>query len=304
MKVSHLLLAALTIAAPLTMNSCSVVSQVRSVDLSKIPVLNKVAEAQKDMMDQYGASARLLLQSRLAALEALALDAEAYADADKASQAYDVAVTIAKEARAKMEGVKAELTNIQNSPDMDAVSKAVTNTADADTMVQEGYTKLGTIANSGNAAVTAQNAKGDKLVLTAVHHVEAANVKIAESYGLLQDAQLTELKLVAVAAAQSAALIKGLESADTVQKVGLAITFRPIVYFLTGLPDEIKGQNAIKAMWEDHAKQVAGLKLPSRKQLPDLKSDTKQIAKGIQQAITSTASGSGSSSGSLLKSIF
>lgn len=302
MKVSHLLLAALTIAAPLTMNSCSVVSQVRSVDLSKLPGLNKVAEAQQDMMAQYATSARLLLQSRLAALEALALDAEAYADADKASQAYDVAVTIAKEARAAMDNVKAELTNIQNTPDYDTANKAVSNTADADKRVQEGYTKLGAIANKGNAGIAAQNAKGAAYNMAAVQHVQGANVKIAESYGLLQDAQIAEVKLTALAAAQSAVLIKGLEGASPSEKVGLGITFRPIVYFLTGLPDEIKEQNELKAMWEEHAKQVTGLVLPKPKVMPNLKADPKQIAKEIQQAITSA--GSGSSSASLLKSIF
>ena len=304
MKVSHLLLAALTIAAPLTMNSCSVISQVRTVDLSKLPGLNKVAEAQQDMMAQYATSARLLLQSRLAALEALALDAEAYADAKKAGDEYDKAAAIAKDARAKMDNVKAELTNIQNTPDYDTANKAVSNTADADTMVQDGYTKLGAIANKGNAGIAAHNAKGAAYNMAAVQHVQGANVKIAESYGLLQDAQIEEVKLTALAAAQSAVLIKGLEGASPSEKVGLGITFRPIVYFLTGLPDEIKEQNELKAMWEEHAKQVTGLVLPKPKVTPNLKADFKERGKGILSALSSVSGGSGSSSASLLKSIF
>lgn len=286
MKVSHLLMAALTIAAPLTMNSCSVVSQVRSVDLSKIPGLNVIADAQKGMMDQYASSARLLLQSRMAALEALALDAEAYADAKKAGDEYDKAVTIAKKARAKMDSVKAELTNLQNTPDYDTASKVVSNTADADKIVQEGYTELGAIAGNANSAIAAQNAKGDKLVMAAVQHVAAANTKIAESYGLLQDARWQEGKLVALAAAQSAILIKKLEGASTMDKVALGITFRPIVYFLTGLPGEFEEQGEIMALWEEHAKQVAGLKLPGRKQMPNIKAEVAKAAPQIMSAFT------------------
>lgn len=286
MKVSHLLMAALTIAAPLTMNSCSVVSQVRSVDMSRFPGLSAVADAQKGMMDQYASSSRLLLQSRMAALEALALDAEAYADAKKAGDEYNRAVTIAKNARAKMTDVKAELTNIQNQPDMGAIDKAVSNTADADKMVQDGYKELGAIAGSANSAIAAQNAKGDKLVMAAVQHVAGANAKIAESYGLLQDAQWEEGKLVLTAAAQSAVLIKGMESASTLQKVGLGVTFRPIVYFLTGLPDEFREQEEIKGMWEEHAKQVAGLKLPGRKQMPNIKAEVAKAAPQIMSAFT------------------
>lgn len=284
MKVSHLLLAALTIAAPLTMNSCSVISQVRSVDMSQFPGLSAVADAQKGMMDQYASSSRLLLQSRMAALEALALDAEAYADAKKAGDEYNKAVTIAKKARAKMADVKAELTNIQNQPDMGAIDKAVSNTADADKMVQDGYKELGAIAGSANSAIAAQNAKGDKLVMAAVQHVAGANAKIAESYSLLQDAQWEEGKLVATAVAQSAILIKGMEGASSLQKVALGVTFRPIVYFLTGLPGEFSEQEEIKAMWEEHSKQVAGLKLPSRKQLPNVKAEVVKAAPQILSA--------------------
>lgn len=278
MKTTPFILAALMMAAPLCVNSCSVVNQVRSVDMSKIPGLNAVAAAQKDMMAQYGTSARLLLQSRMAALEALALDAEAYADAKKAGEAYDKAVTIAKNARAKMAAVNEELTNIQNSPDLGALNKAVDNTKDAEDMVNKGYTELASIADNANAAITAQNNKGDKLKLAAVQHVEAANVKIAESYGLLQDARWTEAKLVGVAAVQSTALVKSMKNASPMDKVALGITFRPIVYFVTGLPEEFQEQGAIMDMWEEHAKQVSGLKLPARKQLPNVKAEAAKAA--------------------------
>ena len=286
MKTTPFILAALMMAAPLCVNSCSVVNQVRSVDMSKIPGLNAVADAQKDMMAQYGTSARLLLQSRMAALEALALDAEAYADAKKAGEAYDKAVTIAKNARAKMAAVNEELTNIQNSPDLGALNKAVDNTKDAEDMVNKGYTELASIAGNANAAITAQNNKGDKLNLAAVQHVEAANVKIAESYGLLQDARWEEAKLVGVAAVQSAALVKSMKDASPMDKAALAITFRPIVYFVTGLPGEFEEQGAIMDMWEEHAKQVAGLKLPSRKQLPDVKAVAAKAAPQLASTFT------------------
>lgn len=288
MKTTPYILAALMMAAPLYLNSCSVVNQVRSVDMSKIPGLNAVADAQKDMMDQYGTSARLLLQSRMAALEALALDAEAYADAKKAGEAYDKAVSIAKEARAMMEVVNEQLTNIQNKPDLDALNKAVDITKEAETIKNKGYSELASISDNANAAITAQNNKGDKLKLAAVQHVEAANVKIAESYGLLQDARWTEAKLVGVAAVQSTALVKSMKDASPMDKAALAITFRPIVYFVTGLPEEFQEQGAIMDMWEEHAKQVSGLKLPSRKQLPNVKAEAAKAA--TQMASTFTPS--------------
>lgn len=290
MKTTPFILAALMLAAPLYLNSCSVVGQVRSVDMSKIPGLNAVAEAQKGMMDQYGASARLLLQSRLAALTALELDAQAYADAKKAGEEYEKAVNIAANAKAKMAVVNEELTNLQNKPDLEAVNKAVANTKEADSVVNDGYKELAAMAGNANAGIEAQNAKGDNMVLSAVHHVAAANGKIAESYGLLQDAQMMEAQLSLTAAAQSAALIKGMEGASAMEKAALGITFRPIVYFLTGLPDELNEQEAIKGLWEDHSKQVSGLKLPSRKQLPDVKAATAKAAPKLISSFTPSIS--------------
>ncbi len=286
MKTTPFVLAALMMAAPMYLNSCSVVSQVRSVDMSKIPGLNAVADAQRGMMEQYGTSARLLLQSRMAALEALALDAQAYADAKKSGEEYEKATKIAARAKAKMAVVNEELTNLQNKPDMDAVSKAVSNTEEADSIVNDGYSELASIAGAANADIAAQNAKGDRKAVAAMQHVDAANVKIAESYSLLQEARWTEAKLVAVAAAQSTVLVKSMKNASSMDKMALGITFRPIVYFLTGLPDEFQTQDGIMTMWEEHSKQVTGLKLPSRKQMPDVKGLAAKAAPQVLSAFT------------------
>lgn len=286
MKITPYVLTALMLAAPLYLNSCSVVSQVRKVDVSSIPGLGDVLKAQDEMMDQYATSSRLLLQSRLSALKALELDAQAYADAKQAGEEYDKAVAIAASARSKMDEVNAQLTNIQNKPDLEAMNKAVANTKDADDIVRSGYAKLAAMAGSANAAIAAQNAKGDKLVLAAVQHVDAANGKIVESYRLLQDAQWTEAQLTLTAVAQSTALIKAMEGASSMNKAALGVTFRPIVYFLTGLPDELAEQSEIKGMWENHAQQVSGLTLPSPKQLPDIKAKAAPVASKMLSSFT------------------
>lgn len=290
MKITPYVFAALMLAAPLYLNSCSVVSQVRSVDVSSIPGLGAVLKAQDGMMEQYAASSRLLLRSRLAALQALELDAQAYADAKKAGEEYEAAVKIAKSAKDKMASINEELTNIQNKPDMDAVNKAVANTKDADEIVNKGYEKLASMADKANSDIAAQNAKGDRKVQSAVQHVAAANTKIAESYSLLQDAQWAEAQLSLTAVAQSAALVKGMEGASALDKAALAVTFRPIVYFLTGLPEEFEEQENIKSMWEEHAKQVAGLTLPSRKQMPDIKAEVVKAAPKLMSSFTPSIS--------------
>lgn len=271
MKITPFVAAAVLLSAPLYLNSCSVVSQARKVDVSSIPGLGAVLKSQDAMMEEYAASARLLLQSRLAALQALELDAQAYADAKKAGEEYEKAVKIATDVKDAIAKVNEEMTNIQNSPDMDAVSKAVANTKAADNLVKEGYNELSSMASNANAAIEAQNAKGDALCMAAVQHVDAANTKIADSYALLQDARLKEAQLTVKAAAQSTALVKAMEGASALDKAALGVSFRPIVYFLTGLPDEFEEQNTIQSMWDEHATQVTGLKLPSRKQMPDVK---------------------------------
>lgn len=286
MKVSHIVVAALAVSAPLTMNSCSVVSQIRSVDLAQFPGMDGISKAQEEMMQQYGESTRLLVQSRVASLEALELDATAYAESKKAGDEYKKAVKIASNAKKMMNDLNAQLTNLQNKPDLSAVNKAVEVSDDAQEIVQEGYASLSEMAGSANASIAAQNKKGDKMVMAAYNHVAGANNKIAESYGLLQNAQLAEGKLVVTAAAQSAELIKSMKGASSMQKAALAITFRPIVYFLTGLPDEFNTQDDIRNMWQEHAKQVDGLKLPSAVQMPSVKTAAVDAGKSLLKEIT------------------
>lgn len=288
MKITPYVFAALMLAAPLYLNSCSVVSQVRSVDVSSIPGLSAVAKAQEGMMAEYGQSAQLLLKSRIAALEALQLDAEAIADAEKAGDEYEKAKSIAAKAKDMMAGVQAQLTNVQNSPDdVDAINKAIEKTKEVDSAILDANNELAAIKNRANNDIKAQNAKGDKLVLAAMQHVAGANAKIAESYGLLQDAQMKEAELVLKATTHSAALVKGMESASALDKAALGLQFRPIVYFLTGLPDELTEQETIKSMWQEHADTVAGIKLPARKQLPDVKAQAAKAATSVAKSFQS-----------------
>lgn len=287
MKITPYVFAALMLAAPLYLNSCSVVSQVRSVDVSSIPGLSAVAKAQEGMMAEYGQSAQLLLKSRIAALEALQLDAQAIADAKQAGDEYEKAKSIAAKAKDMMAGVQAQLTNVQNKPDMDSISKAIEETKGVDDFVKEANNEMAAIAGNANAGIAARNAKGDKLVLAAIQHVDGANAKIAESYGLLQDAQMKEAELVLKATTHSAALVKGMESASALDKAALGLQFRPIVYFLTGLPDELTEQETIKSMWQEHADTVAGIKLPARKQLPDVKAQAAKAATSVAKSFQS-----------------
>lgn len=290
MKITPYIAAVVLLSAPLYLNSCSVVSQARKVDVSSIPGLGAVLKSQDGMMEQYASSSRLLLQSRLSALKALELDAQAYADAKQAGKEYDKAASIAAAARSKMDEVNAELTNIQNKPDLDAVSKAIAKTKDVDDIVKEGYADLSAIAGTANADINEQNAKGDRLVMSAVQHVDAANASIAESYRLLQDAQWAEAQLTLTAVEQSNALVKAMQGASALDKAALGVSFRPIVYFLTGLPDEFAEQGNIKDMWENHAQQVSGLKLPARKQMPDVKAKAASAAAKVASSFTPSIS--------------
>lgn len=290
MKITPYIAVAALLSAPLYLNSCSVVSQARKVDVSSIPGLGAVLKSQDGMMEQYASSSRLLLQSRLSALKALELDAQAYADAKQAGKEYDKAVALAVKVKSKMDGVSAELTNIENNPDLDAVSKAIAKTDDVMDLVKEGYAELASMAASANADINAQNAKGDRLVMSAVQHVDAANASIAESYRLLQDAQWAEAQLTLTAVEQSTALVKAMEGASALDKAALGVTFRPIVYFLTGLPDEFAEQGNIKDMWENHAQQVSGLKLPARKQMPDVKAKAASAATKVASSFTPSIS--------------
>ena len=253
--IAMTVLAAMSVGT--VVSSCSMVNQaissVRSIDMSKYPGLDIVANAQKGMMEQYSQSTKLLLQSRLAAVEALILDAEAIAANQKAGDIYNSAKKIAANGKDKQKLLLAQIENITNAQDMDAIDKVKEATSGIDAMIAEGYSELSKATKSTNAQIAATNKKGDMYIAQSMQHqAEAAN-KIVQSHSLLQDAQIMELKLVAEAALQSVSLIKSFEGASTLEKGLLAVQFRPIVYFLTGLPDEFEEQDAVKAMWEEHA---------------------------------------------------
>lgn len=253
--IAMTVLAAMSVGT--VVSSCSMVNQaissVRSIDMSKYPGLDIVANAQKGMMEQYSQSTKLLLQSRLAAVEALILDAEAIAANQKAGEIYNSAKKIAANGKDKQKLLLAQIENITNAQDMEAIDKVKEATSGIDSMIAEGYSELSKATKSTNAQIAATNKKGDMYIAQSMQHqAEAAN-KIVQSHSLLQDAQIMELKLVAEAALQSVSLIKSFEGASTLEKGLLAVQFRPIVYFLTGLPDEFEEQDAVKTMWEEHA---------------------------------------------------
>lgn len=287
MKVTPILCGALLMTAPLYLNSCAVVEQVRNVDMSSIPGLSIIADAQQGMMDSYAQSTKLLMRSNRAALDALILDAQAYADAKKAGEEYDKAVSIRKRGEEMLREIDEQQQNLANKPDLDTMKKAHEMTEDVVALHREFNEMKAASAAGTNAQIASQNAKGDKLVMAAVDHVQGANVKIAESYELLQEAQMAECALVATAGVQAVQLIKAMESASPLQKAALAISFRPMVYFLTGLPGELDKQDEIKAMWEEHAKQVAGLTLPAAKTRPDVKSTITSVAPQLVKSFAS-----------------
>ncbi len=256
----------LCLGAQLT--SCSFVSQavssVRSIDLSQYPGLNVVASAQKGMMNTYSQSAMLILRSRMAALDALVLDAEAIAANEKAGDIYNMATKIAADGKEKQKLLQAQIKNITNSQDIDVINKAKDETASVDSMIAEGYSELSKATCKTNASIANTNKKGDMYIAQSMKHQAAAKAKIAESYSLLQDSQIMELKLAAVAAAQTTALVNGMSGASTLDKAILAVQFRPIIFFLTGLPEEFNQQNEVCAMWEEHAAN-SNIKLNTKK---------------------------------------
>ena len=239
------------------LTSCSLVSQavssVRSVDMSQYPGLSLVAKAQEGMMETYGQSAKLILRSRLAALDALVLDAEAIAANEKAGDTYKLATKIAANGKEKQKMLQAQIENITNSQDMDVINKAKEETASVDAMIAEGYSELSKATSKTNADIAATNKKGDMYIAQSMQHQAAAEAKIVESHSLLQESQIMELKLAATAAAQTAVLVKGMSGASALDKSLLAIQFRPIMFFLTGLPEEFDQQNEVRTMWEEHA---------------------------------------------------
>jgi hypothetical protein len=239
------------------LTSCSLVSQavssVRSIDMSQYPGLNVVAKAQEGMMKTYGQSANLILRSRLAAVDALVLDAEAIAANEKAGDTYKLATKIAAQGKEKQKLLQAQIQNIANAQDMDVINKAKEETASVDAMIAEGYSELSKATSKTNANIAATNKKGDMYIAQSMQHQAAAESKIVESHSLLQESQIMELQLAATAAAQTAVLVQGMSSASALDKAMLAIQFRPILFFLTGLPGEFDDQNEVRAMWEEHA---------------------------------------------------
>ena len=270
------------------LTSCSLVSQavssVRSVDMSQYPGLSLVAKAQEGMMETYGQSAKLILRSRLAALDALVLDAEAIAANEKAGDTYKLATKIAANGKEKQKMLQAQIQNITNSQDMDVINKAKEETASVDAMIAEGYSELSKATSKTNANIAATNKKGDMYIAQSMQHQAAAKSKIEESYSLLQDSQIMELKLAATAAAQTAVLVKGMSGASALDKGLLAVQFRPILFFLTGLPAEFDQQNEVRAMWEEHAAN-SNITL-NTKQVGSIKEVTVKAAEKLSGAVS------------------
>ena len=270
------------------LTSCSLVGQavssVRGVDMSSIPGLDLLAKAQEGMMKTYGQSAELILRSRMAALDALVLDAEAIAANEKAGATYELATKIAANGKEKQKMLQAQIQNITNSQDMDVINKAKEETAAVDAMIAEGYSELSKATSKTNADIAATNKKGDMYIAQSMQHQAAAASKIVESHSLLQESQIMELKLAATAAAQTAVLVKGMSSASTLQKAALAVQFRPILFFLTGLPEEFDQQNEVRAMWEEHAAQ-SNITL-NTKQVGSIKEVTVKAAEKLSGAVS------------------
>lgn len=270
------------------LTSCSLVGQavssVRGIDMSNIPGLDLLAKAQEGMMQTYGQSANLILRSRMAALDALVLDAEAIAANEKAGATYELATKIAANGKEKQKMLQAQIQNITNSQDMDVINKAKEETASVDAMIAEGYSELSKATSKTNADIAATNKKGDMYIAQSMQHQAAAASKIVESHSLLQESQIMELKLAATAAAQTAVLVKGMSSASALQKAALAVQFRPILFFLTGLPEEFDQQNEVRAMWEEHAAQ-SNITL-NTKQVGSIKEVTVKAAEKLSGAVS------------------
>ena len=282
-------LSALSIVAVGTMTtSCSMVSQaissVRSIDMSQYPGLSLVSKAQDGMMETYGQSTKLILESRLAAVDALVLDAEAVAANEKAGDVYEDAKKIAARGKEKQKLLKAQIQNITNAQDLDGLSKAKEETDSVDKMVAEGYSLLSSATKSTNAKIAATNKKGDMYIAQSMQHQAEAARMIEKSYSLLQDAQIMELQLAATAVAQSAIIVKSMEGASALDKGLLAVQFRPILYFITGLPGEFDDQNAVKAMWEQHSAQ-SNIKLNTKK-IGSIKDVTVKAAEKLSDAVS------------------
>jgi hypothetical protein len=107
---------------------------------------------------------------------------------------------------------------------------------------------------------------------------------IVQSHSLLQDAQIMEVKLAATAVAHTAVLINAIGGASPLEKGLLIIQFRPILYFITGLPGEFEEQEAVRAMWEEHSAQ-SGITL-NTKQVDGIKGVTAKAVESLSGAVS------------------
>lgn len=287
-KVISAICAAAVVASGVMMTSCSFISQglasVRSLDISKYPGLDILSEAQEGMMKEYSRSTQLLLKSRLAAVEALILDAEAVAANNKGGSVYSSATKIAAKGKEQQKVLQAQILNITNAQDLDAINKAKSETEGVDEMIAEGYSELSRATATTNADIAATNKKGDMYIAQAMQHQAAAAAKIRESHSLLQDAQIAELELAATAVMHTTTLIDAMSGASSIEKGLLAVQFRPVLYFITGLPDEFAEQEKVKAMWEEHAVK-SNIKLNSKK-VGGIESVTASAAEKLMDSVS------------------
>lgn len=282
-------LSALAIVSTGTMfTSCQLVgdaiSSVRSIDLSTIPGGQILANSQKGMMEVYGQSTKLILESRLSAVNALVLDAEAVAANKKAGEVYESAKKIAAQGKEKQKLLQAHIQNITNSQDFGELNKMKEETESVDKMVAEGYSLLASATSNTNAKIDATNKKGDMYIAQAMQHQADAAQMIEQSHSQLQDAQIMELKLAATAVAQTATLVKALEGASALDKGLLAVQFRPILYFITGLPGEFAEQTEVRTMWEQHSAE-SGITLNTKK-VDGIESVTAKAAEQLKGVVS------------------
>lgn len=288
----HILLSALSALALVStgtmFTSCQLVGDaigsVRSIDMSTIPGGEILVNAQKDMMEVYGQSTELILKSRLSAVNALVLDAEAVAANEKAGEVYESARKIAAQGREKQKMLQAHIENITNAQDFGELNKVKEETESVDKMIAEGYSLLSSATKDTNAKIAATNKEGDMYIAQSMQHQADAVKMIELSYSQLQDAQIMELKLAATAVAQTTTLVKAMEGASPLTKGLLAAQFRPILYFITGLPGEFAEQNEVCAMWEQHSAQ-SGITLNTRK-IGGIENVTAKAAEQLKGAIS------------------
>lgn len=242
--------------------------------MSKYPGLKSISKAQAGMVKEYSKASAIILKSRLAAVDALVLDAEAIAANNKAEGVYDKAMEIAAKGKDQQKLIQAQIQNLTNAQDLDAIDKALTGTDESQEMVGDGFNELAEVTANTNAKITSTNKKGDTYIVQAMKHQAEAEKKIQESYKLLQDAQIMELKLAVKAATQSKLLVDAMSGASSMEKAALGVEFRPIMFFLSGLPAEFEAQSAVKSMWEEHATQ-SSIKL-NKKKVGDIKAVTEK----------------------------